>query len=185
MKNFILTFLLAVPAFLSAQDAPPTKFTWTKENGLTDFIVVPVEDKKASDMYTEALGWMIDRNDITSKKTVQGESIIIEGQADDVFCSTMMGMRNCNPLLYSIQVSFKDGKYKFDVLSINWKDKASNNIFPLEIAPPFTTTYYNKKGEIKSVFKWIENDLPAFLDKLSNEYKSRLTTKQDPKKNDW
>jgi len=185
MRKFLLTLLIAVPAFVVAQDATvPTKFEWTKDKGLTDYIVVPLEGKTAAKMYTEVFGWMVDRSDLKIIKKVDDEFVVVEGRTTELFCSNVMGSANCEPVIYTFEMSFKDGKYKFDVTSMKWDEKSSNMLIPIEIAPPFTSNYYNKKGEIRNAYKWISDSLPNFMDKLSADFKERFSTRTGPK-NDW
>jgi hypothetical protein len=185
MKNFILALLLAVPALLSAQGTPPTEFTWTKENCLTDFIVVAVAGKQ-SDLSLKTLNWLLERSDLKIKNSVTGESLLIEGRDDKLYSMTTLGMKNYFPVRYVVQINFKDDKYKFDVVSVDYLVDPKTELWvPIELNNPPQAGYYNKKGEMKNAFKPLFEELPKFFTSLSQNLKSSIVGDQNPKKNDW
>lgn len=185
MKNFILALLLAIPALSSAQGTPPTEFTWTKENGLTDFVVIDVPGKQAG-LHAKALDWLVARTDLTIKKSVAGESVVIEGKDDKLFSMTSLGMTKNFPGRYTVQINFKDDKYKFDVVSVEFLGDPRTGIWkPILLNNPPEAEYYNKKGEIKNTYKPLLEVLPGFFTSLSLDLKLSIVGDQNPKKNDW
>jgi len=181
MKNFILVALLIIPAFLSAQNALPTEFTWTKENGLTNFIVISVPGKTKSELYSKASEWERKKG-LAIKNFETFESFGSEGIEERLWCKKFMGSENCNPVKYLIDLEFKDDKIKFAVVFIDVKIDPTKGWFPYELHD--TTNYYNKKGEMKAVVKPLLDALPTYFNNLSNDLKTFITT-EAPKKSEW
>lgn len=190
MKKILLALLFSIPLLTVAQDAEPTSipatFTWVKDVGLTNFIVVPVTGKTADDLYMSAVSWVTSRKDLTYEDTQHGKSLRLKGTTDKLHCYTAITYTNCLTTEYVIDMFFKDGKYRMEVISMrsDHGDKLGG-WQGVEIFPPFNYKYYNKKGEIRGVFKWLESSLPKFFDDLSFSYKAAATKTSPANDNDW
>lgn len=82
MKKLLIGFTLLFSTFVNAQE---TEFTFNKERGMTDFIVIPVEGKTATDIYKKVIEWI----KITYKNpnevilsTIENEYVRFEGISD-------------------------------------------------------------------------------------------------------
>src|SRR5690606_34134583 len=160
MKKLLLLLILA-SGFLHSQDR---EFSITKEKGFTDYIVVEMNGKTASELYGKTLEW-INRVYKNPEKVILGqienEYIRFQGSSKNLYTLQALGSRN--PLLtrYQIEISFKDGKYKFDVTNMEYFHQ--NVWYPV----PTNDTLYNKKGELKSMFKHI-HEIPAYFNSTNN-----------------
>lgn len=178
MKKIILILLIGFSG-LAQED----KFTFSKK-GFTDFVVVNCEGKTKEELYKKTLDWI---NTIynTPKEVIKGqienEYIRIEG------AEKSLGV-NYQPAKYMIEISFKDGKYKFDVLNISqfipgyqyipstWKEFYINN----------TSGYYKKNGEIRNGYKYYSIAIPDYFNKLNKNLNDFIFSNEIiTKKNDW
>jgi hypothetical protein len=151
MKNIILFLSLSISLYGYSQE---TVFKFTKD-GFTDFIVSNCENKTQSEIYKKTIDW-ISLNYKNPKEVIQSqienEFIRFEGVSDDLVCANGM-KKMCYTSKYLIEISIKEGRYKFDVISIkqlgngNWYDVEINNL----------EKYYNKNGEPKTVYKYYPN----------------------------
>jgi hypothetical protein len=184
MKNFILLLVFICHCLCFAQD---TEFKFTKD-GLTDFVVIPVADKTQNEIYKKTLDWVamnFKEPGEVIKATIENEYIRIEGFSKELICYSYMGKR-CGDTKYEIEISFKDGKYKFDVLSISEYNNQSKSILWTNFDIVNTAAYFDKKGEAKSSYKFIVTTVPEHFNNLNLNLKNFLVSDGvSSKKNDW
>lgn len=136
MKKILLGALLLLSILSFAQE---TEFKFTKD-GFTDFVVTTVEGKTQQELYKKTLEWI----QVTYKNPkevllaqIENDYIRFEGFKPNTLCLNSLGMLICENIKYQIEVSFKDGKYKFDVIKLETYTKSSQyvsggwNIFPI------------------------------------------------------
>ena len=114
-------------AFVTASTfAQDTEFKFSKD-GLTDFIVT-IYDGTAKDTYNRATAWVKDnaKKNFTVISSVENEKLTIEGTKENFICSKAGGTTVCTYATFTIEISFKDGKYKFAALGLS--EKATNSI---------------------------------------------------------
>ena len=184
MKALSLLFVM-MTGFVSAQD----KFSFTKD-GLTDYVVTEVTGKTKSEMYKKTLDWIsVTYKD--PKDGVRGQAendfIKFEGSGKDIVCLDALGKKKCNNAKYQVLVSFKDGKYKFDVISISiYNEASSTNAAGWTAMKLDANDYYGKLGEIKNAYKHYPEMIPAFFDNLNASLKEFILNGVVPaKKSDW
>ncbi|MCT4135074.1 DUF4468 domain-containing protein [Elizabethkingia anophelis] len=163
------------------------------DDGLSKYVVTEVNNYKKEDLYNKTIEW-INRYYKNPKEVIKGtiinDYIRIEGYSDNAFRRPAIGGVVNNPLKYQIEVSFKDGKYKFEVISMEIK----NYMFPQFSNNPFMAfnlskdnEYVRKKnGEYRNTFKYI-TDIPIFFDKINMDLKTYIEsgTTNNKTNNDW
>ena len=168
MKKLVLAAILFANVAMSQE----TEFKFTQQ-GFTDFVITNAENKTKSELYNKTLEWIsttYKNPDKVIKSKIENEYIRIEGSSSEIACMNIMGKR-CDMATYLIEISFKDGKYKFDVISIK---SHSEDLSTHEILHPSFDGYYKKTGEIKGVFKYYPEMIPAYFNSLNNSLKSSL-----------
>ena len=180
----IVYLLLATISILNFSFSQETEFKFDKEV-FTDFVVTQCEGKTQAELYKKALNWVsvtYKNPKEVIKAQIENDYIRIEGASKDLVCFNILGNKSCNTSKYTIEISFKDGKYKFDLLG---------NIQYLyeggwaEVRLDKTNLYYNKKGEIRSNYKYFP-EIANYLNSLNIELKDFLLSDQIPsKKSDW
>ncbi|MDV4024434.1 hypothetical protein CMT52_08815 [Elizabethkingia anophelis] len=160
MKKIISFFTLVTSIFLFSQEK---EFSITKEKGLTDYIVTDVTGKTASEIYNKTLEW-INRTyknpDKVILSKIENNYIRIEGASNNIYVLNALGSENPTDSKYQLEISFKDGKYKLDIIELKY------------LAPQVGWTnipfdfFYKKDGELKSMFKFT-NKIPTYFNSLN------------------
>lgn len=184
MKKIITIFTLLYSFLSFGQEK---EFTFTK-SGLSDFVVTESEGKTQIELYKKCTDWVsltYKNPKEVIKAKIENEYIRIEGFSNDIVCYNYMGKR-CSDTKYEIEISFKDGRYKFDVLSISELNNMSKSISWTNFEINNPVAIYDKKGEIKKSYKYIPEMVPAYFNNLNLELKNFLKSDSIPsKKSDW
>lgn len=174
MKKLIL--LLLITAFGYAQE---TKFTFTKE-GFTDYVVTEVPGTQ-NEIYSKAINWIKENYknpEEVIKMTIENQKVRIQGYKENFYCVKYGKQDICTNAVYVIEISFKDGKYKFEPIEM----KLSNSAGSYQMDLNNTSVYYNKKGEL---LKGSEKT-PELLENLFNDLNGSLKDYiNGVKKNEW
>lgn len=174
MKLKVLLLMAFVSASAFAQD---TEFKFSKD-GLTDFIVTNY-DSPAKDSYKRALAWIKEnlKGAGAIKSTVENEKIVFQNVKDNFLCSKAGGTTVCSNATYTVELTFKDGKYKMAVTEIVLKDV--NGKISRPNLDDFAE-YYDKDGNVKKYL----SDAPAAYEGLFNGINKSLVVYMDKKKKD-
>ncbi len=169
--------VLLLVAFISASAfAQETEFKFSKE-GLTDFIVTTY-DGAAKDTYNRALAWVKENSKkgyvVTS--SVEGEKMTIQGTKDNFLCSKAGGTTVCTQGTFTIEINFKDGKYKFDAVGLSEKPNNGGAVVVHNLDD--FSEYYDKDGSLKKY----KDDVPAAYESLFNDLNKNLIAFMDKKK---
>jgi len=92
MKKIILLFLISFSGF-----AQEIQFVYTKESGLTDFIVTKCEGKSRQELYKKVIDWIsvfYNNPKEVIKAEIIDDYIRIEGLQKNVPLGTFMGIKN-------------------------------------------------------------------------------------------
>ena len=171
LKTFMLMAFITTSTF-----AQETEFKFSRD-GLTDFIVTNY-DGSAKDTYNRALFWVKENNKKEYKviSSVENEKMTIEGGKENFICSKAGGTTVCTYATFTIEITFKDGKYKFD--AVNVTEKANNSINYVVHTLDDFSYYYDKDGSLKKY----KDDVPVAYETLFNELNKSLITFMDKKK---
>ena len=187
MKKILIILLVTVSYFSNAQES---EFTFTHEKGMTDYIVTPVEGKTASETYKKTIEWI----KLTYKNpekvvlsTIDNEFIRFEGTSEKLYSYGGMGQMYV-PTKYQIEISIKDGKYKFDLVGIqelvsgNWREII---VFNSKMSKEDLEKAYvfKKDGTLRSSFKFA-NEVPTYFNELNTSLSESITSTVK-QKNEW
>ncbi len=171
----IKTLLLI--AFISASTfAQETQFKFAKE-GLTDFIVTTYEGS-AKDTYNLVLVWVKEnaKKGYVITSSVENDKLTIQGGKENFLCSKAGGTNVCTYATFTIEISFKEGKFKFDAVGLTEKPNNATTIVTHDFND--FSEYYNKDGSLKKY----KDDVPAAYESLFNELNKSLVAFMDKKK---
>ncbi len=118
MKKLITSFtlFLTFSVLTFGQTEHPEKFEYS-ETGINDYIVTKVEDKTVNEIYSKTINWIKEtykNPDKVIKMEIENEKVRINGVASDLLFVKKMSFS----LDYVIELSIKDGKYKFELISL-------------------------------------------------------------------
>jgi hypothetical protein len=174
--------------------AQEREFTFTKD-GFTDFVITEVPNKNQSELYKKALDWVaVTYNNPKEviKAQIENDYIRIEGIKSSAICTKILLTTECDDTKYQIEISFKDGKYKFDVISIEQYIKPSkySSIYgwrdTVIASPGGASAFYREDGEIRSMYKYYPTQIPKIFNDLNSSLKDFLNSNSIPsKKSDW
>jgi len=163
--------LISASAF--AQDSA---FKFSKE-GLTDYVITNYEGA-AKDTYNLATAWVKENSKkgyvITS--SVEGEKMTVQGGKENFLCSKAGGTTVCTYATFTIEISFKDGKFKFEAVGLTEKPNNSTNTTVHNLND--FSEYYDKDGGLKKY----KDEVPAAYESLFNGLNKDLVTFMDKKK---
>jgi len=184
MKKLQLLFLF-LTGVMSAQE---TEFTFDNTKGMTDFVVTNVEGKIAPEIYKKVIEWIkitYKNPDKVILSTIENEYVRFEGFSEVCYAMNvpLMG-KNYYDTKYQIEISIKDGKYKFDLIGMEnyitpsqysrggW---TTNTLFNGSIDKDFLDkNIYKKDGTLRSYYKYI-NDVPQYFNDLNKSLVESIT----------
>ena len=171
LKVFVLMTFITIATF-----AQETEFKFSKA-GLTDFIVTNY-DGSAKDNYKRALAWVNEnsKKGYTITSSTENESLTIQGNKENFLCSKAGGTNVCTTGIFTIEITFKDGKFKFDALSLSEKPNNATTITAHNLDD--FSEYYDKDGSLKKY----KDDVPAAYESLFNDLNKSLIAFMDKKK---
>ena len=184
MKKIVMLLLL-VSGVMTAQE---TEFKFTKE-GFTDYVIGTVPNKTASELYKKTIDWI----NITYKNPrevikaqIENDYIRIEGINPSMLCLKILLSNNCENGRYQIEISFKDGKYKFDVTSLEryFTPSQYNSGGWYAVGLADTSYAYKESGELRSTYKNYPEEIESTFNSLNNELKKTLESETIPSKKD-
>ena len=171
------------------QTPPPTQFTITKAEGLSPFIVVKTEGKTKEELYKKTIEWINKNYNKPSeviKAQIENDYIRFQGVSKDKYCFTNI-FTMCSDIRYEIEVSFKDGKYKFEVLKLEdyYKDTKGFGSWS-EVKYKDSWTHFKNTGEVRKMYAENIKGITSFFDELSkNLYDYIYNQHETAKQNDW
>ena len=180
------------------QEAPPTEFSVNKEQQLTDFIIVPCEGKTKEEHYKKTIEWINQTYNKPSeviKAQVENDYIRFQGISKNEYCRKPMVLI-CEDLRYEIEVSVKDGKYKFDVVSL--ESAITDKKYDLTgLASSRTTgwsnaeikkgwTNFKSNGEVRDQYKDTMPKVARYINSLNKSLHDYILNQNETaKSNDW
>jgi hypothetical protein len=152
------------------------KFEYS-ETAFTDYVVTEVNGDVKT-IYSKALNWIKENYvnpDEVIKMTMDNEKIRFQGYKANFLCMGSV----CSNASYTIEISFKDGKYKFDPMQL----KLMNNAGSYEVPLSDLRIYYDKKGKVKKGSEEALQSLSDLFNGLNLSLKDYING--NTKKADW
>jgi hypothetical protein len=188
MKKIFVALLILTGAYSNAQE---TEFKFTKE-GFTDYVVGSVEDKTAQELYKKTVDWVsvtYKNPKEVIKAQIENDYIRIEGAASNMLCVKSLGITMCSDVRYQIEISFKEGKYKFDLIKLEQYIAPSKYTVTSgwsEVGLANTSVYYKDNGDVKNIFKLYPTAIETEFNNLNKSLQVFLKSDNIPsKKSDW
>jgi hypothetical protein len=179
MKNKILLSIAILFCTISyAQDFPKLKLS---PNGVEP-IIVNTDSLQASDLYKKALNWVQEtykNPEKVLKAKIENEKLRIDGFAENAWWYKSLGMKQNYNMEYSVEISFKDGKYKFEYIIGQFFIKGGQKVLY------DYKTFYKKTGEIRSAYADAVPSLEETMNNLSLNFYNYLTGKTTTKDDKW
>lgn len=188
----VLCFVAFIAQFGFSQE---TEFTFDYQKGMTDYIVGTVENKSAAEIYKKVVDWVkvtYKNPDKVILSTIENEYIRFEGSSSTLWCITSLGIKTCYNTKYQIEISVKEGKYKFDLIGMEYYISPSqyssggwydNGIFNKNSTPEQLSGVYRKDGTLRAIFKHAQ-DVPLYFNDLNKSILEYMK-KETLQKSEW
>lgn len=188
MKKLLLVVLIITSINLNAQE----KFTYDKE-GLTDFIVVKVDSMSQSEIYAKTIDWIKDtykNPDEVIKAKFENEKVRFNGFKSNALSTKVLGLTNYTDARYSIEISFKNGRLKFNPINLEQYAESSQYVTGgwYGISMDTGSWLYKKSGKLKRITKKNPSQIESIFNDLATSLKVFLlkkTGKIEDKSDDW
>lgn len=182
MKKILLIALI-LPFSIIAQD----KFTYDK-NGLSDYVVIEMEGKTQQEVYDIALKWVKStfvNEDSSIQSQIDGELIRFKGFKPRAVGFKVLGSKSMFDASYMVDLKFKDGKIKFDPLSIEVITRGNAYVSPAR------TEYINshsnmwkRNGKLRKSMQFVPDDISLMFNVLAHTLKN-YENGVSAEKDDW
>ncbi|MBK5212032.1 MAG: DUF4468 domain-containing protein [Flavobacteriaceae bacterium] len=177
MKKIILLLAVFSSSLLLAQNIPQLKLT---PNGVEP-IVVEVDGLTASEIYKKALNWVQEtykNPDEVLKANITDEKIRVNGYDDDAYSWKAGGMTHNMGMQYTLEISFKDGKYKYECIvgEININGGQRLN---------FSQFLFKNNGDVKKTYSYAVPSLEQTMNDLSKSFYNYVSGKTSKEDSGW
>lgn len=172
------------------------------EDGFTDYVVVDVDSLSKENLYIQVKNWVLETYNTPSeviKSEIKNKKIRIEGsKSSGLSVKGILGESYYYNIRYSIEISVRDGKYKFDPISLEYYIPYSKyvsarwvdlSIFNKESLSPFYYQKGKKKGRIQSTFSSFPSSVENHFDNLNislfNYINKNNESSEEKSDDDW
>lgn len=170
MKSLILTISLLTNLFFYGQTE---KFKYD-QTGLTKFVVTDVENVDNKTIYKKTINWIKEtykNPDVVINAEIEDESVRFTGiTSKKVEVYSDFGELLFYDIKYTIKVSTKDFKYKFEVISFELIDC----YWTVNFKKPINEEIYKKDGSIRKKWRNFPKSIEDIFDGLNFELKNYL-----------
>ena len=145
-------------------------------------IVVELGNLNAREIYKKSLNWVQEtykNPDEVLKANIESEKIRISGYANDAWWFKSLGMKQSMDMEYSVEISFKEGKYRFDYTIGQFYASAGGKVLYNY------TSFYKKSGEVRKMYKVSVTSLELTMNSLSQSFHNYANGKTQEKDDDW
>nr|WP_315180422.1 DUF4468 domain-containing protein [uncultured Flavobacterium sp.] len=150
MKKIILFVLLGISNIIYSQKIIVTpNGLRNSEDNEKSFVVIPVDGKNAKQIYDDMVKYI--------NKTYKGGEEVITGKTDGEylkfktfvpnFASLKNGMKIYFKANYTTELSFKDGKIKYEIIDIKMTNDSNYELY--FTGSGFSFYIYDKNGKLK------------------------------------
>ena len=148
-------------------------------NGLNqEYLVMTVDSTTQQEIFNNSVNWIKEtykNPDKVIKMSIENKKVRFEGSQQGLICIKALGMNTCYNALYTIEIEFKENRYKFTPLSLSYRVPPSqyNAGATVEVSFKDGSGCYKNNKSIRKVFASIPptvENLFNSLNKSLNEY---------------
>lgn len=185
MKNvlFSLVLLMSISSFgLLAQES----FQYDMKGLSPEYVVMNMADMSQETLFNKATTWAKSQGySIQDSKSPAKFTLV--GEKANALCFTVRNKTSCNNLRFTVEVAFKENKYKFEVKGLEQygpiNDTGKKGWFPvaLDKAPD---AFYTRGGELKKEYVDTPGNISGLFNDLNKKLKEGLLKKAAEKEDD-
>lgn len=163
-KNLILLFIAISSICIGQTNDKESvgKFEYS-EVGLNDFVVTNIDGKTKEEIYSKAINWVKEtykNPDLVLKMQIINEKLRIDAIATDLL--KVKGVSS--NLNYFIEISFRDNKYKFEILSLLYENSVDYKKIPnFKTDKKLIKNFGNTPVDIENYFNKLNQSLIDYI----------------------
>nr|WP_321451695.1 DUF4468 domain-containing protein [uncultured Carboxylicivirga sp.] len=179
MKH-VTTILILTIITLSAfsQEMPKLKISKTG----VEPIVVETGDLTANQMYEKALNWVketYENPDKVLKAQIENKKIRVSAFAKYAWWYKAMGIKTTYNMDYSVEISFKDGKYRFEYfVGQFYTQDYTKALFSY-------STFFKSNGDVRKSYKDAVPSIELTMNTLAQNFYSYVTGVTEESDDEW
>jgi hypothetical protein len=156
----------------------------------TDFVAVDVDSLSSEELFKTSINWIKEtykNPDKVIKTTIDNSKIRFEGFKENAIRMRILGMTYYYGGTYTIEISFKDGKYKFDPISLTYYTPPSQYAAGGDSSVTLGSTagLFNEKGEIIKAWRYLPVDVEDLFNDLNISLFKYIKSSKTTNNNDW
>lgn len=156
-------------------------------------MVVEIDSLNASEIYLKTIDWIKEsykNPDEVIKAKFENKKIRFNGFEKTRLSTKMLGITSFSDVRYSIEISFKEGKFKFEPTKLESYTKPAQNVSGGWSSVPLDTGswIYKKNGKPKGIFKLYPSQIKSIFNNLKSSLEIYLLKQNNTikdKKDDW
>ena len=176
MKN-IVTFLLLLSITLTYSQEESFKYDI---NGLQPLhLISKIDSLNQKQLFNKTINWIKETyknpNEVIKAK-IENKKIRFNGSAGYYLSTRYLGMNKPYLTRYTIEISFKDGRYKFNPINLEYYQEASQYVSGGWMSVSFSSDsgFYKKKGKIRKMFRNFPKEISTLFNGLESSLKVYL-----------
>lgn len=165
MKKIIILLIITFSSICIGQTSEIVKvekFEYS-EVGLNDYIITNIEGKTKDEMYKKAMNWIKETYktpDLVLKMSIENEKLRIDAVAIGIIKVRGVSM----DLGYVVEISFRDNKYKFELISLLYNNTTDyKKISNFKTDPKLVKNFGNSAAEIENYFNTLNKSLEIYI----------------------
>jgi hypothetical protein len=165
MKNILTLLLFTITSICLGQSdekVKAEKFEYS-EVGLNDYVITNIEGKSKEEMYKKSINWVKEtykNPDAVLKMNIENEKLRIDGIATGIIKVRGISMN----LGYIIEISFRDNKYRFELISLLYENATDYKKMPnFKTNPKLIKNFGNSPSEIENYFNTLNKSLELYI----------------------
>lgn len=161
--------------------------------GFTDYVVTNIDSLSSNQLYEKTINWIKDtykNPEEVIKAKFENEKVRFTGYNPTHLSSKVLMSTIFYDVRYTVEISFKDNKYKFEPTSleiyVNPSEYGAGGWSPINL--DITTGYYKKNGLINPSFSEFPNQISSLFNDLEDSLETYLLKENNTlkdKENDW
>jgi hypothetical protein len=162
------------------------QFKITPKGLNTNSIVIEIDSLNASQLYYKTINWIKDTYnspDEVIKAKFENEKIRFQGISTNSYTYYVLGSKVSNDVRYMIEISFKDERYKFELISL--EAYFSPTQYTSGGWQVIGFEFWKPNGKIKKIFRDTPQDMENMLNHLLISHNNYLIGDVNSKKDDW
>ena len=165
---FSLVLISGICFSQTTEKVKAEKFEYT-ETGLNDYVITEVNGKTKSEIYNKGINWI--KETYKNPETVLKMKIDNEKLRIDAVAVDLLKVRGFSSNLnYLIEISFKDNKFKFEIISLIYNNETDYKKIPnFKTDKKYIKNFGNTPIDIENYFNALNQNLKEYISGKNEE----------------